>query len=121
MKSSCMRFRANISGHKLCPDRESNEDLQKSTKLRMGLNVSNIRVTNLEDRLPSEDESPTVCFSYGQEASSIQKSDHKKTLSASINHEKAYFSGTKQVSACPDAKCEQETQNDTQSQKQEKN
>ena len=80
LKSSCMRFRANISGQKLCPDRESNEDLQKSTKLRTGgLNVSNIRVTNLEDRLPDEDESPTVCFSYGQESSSLQKQDLKKT------------------------------------------
>ena len=51
----------------------------------------------------------------------MQKSDLKKPQSAPYNHEKEYFSGSKQANACLEAKCEQETQNDTQSQKQEKN
>lgn len=37
----------------------------------MGVNVDHIRVSKLEDRI-QEDESPTVCFTYGQTAMSAK-------------------------------------------------
>ena len=58
-----MRFCSNISEQKLCGD--STDDLQRSAKLRMGVNVDLIKVTKLEDRIGDDDESPTVTFSYG--------------------------------------------------------
>ena len=59
----------------MCVDRESADDLQRSAKLRMGVNVEHIRVTKLDDRI-HEDASPTVCFTYG--AGAMQKTELKQ-------------------------------------------
>lgn len=50
-----MRFCGNISEQKLYVDRESTEELQRSTKLRMGVNVDHIRVTKLDDRIGDDE------------------------------------------------------------------
>ena len=118
-----MRFCGNISEQKLCGvDKESTEELQRSTKLRMGVNVDHIRVTRLDDRIGSDDDqSPSVCFSYGTASKSLQKTDHKQAQSEHHGCKDDYFSGAKSKMICPQIKFERETQMDTQSHKQEKN
>ena len=86
----------------------------------MGVNVDHIRVTKLDDRIGDDEQSPTVCFSYGAASKSLKTTDLKQAKAALYNTNDHFFSGTNKNMICPQIKCEQETQNDTKSEKQVK-
>ena len=48
----------------------------------MGVNVDHIRVTKLDDRIGGGDDSPTVCFSYGDASKALQKTELKQAQSS---------------------------------------
>ena len=72
----------------------------------MGVNVDHIRVTKLDDRI-QEDESPTVCFTYG--ANMQQKGELKQAQSEAHTPKDDWFSEAKSKMICPQIKLDQET------------